>query len=137
MGLGAPRHVGSSWTKDQTHVPCIGRRILNHCATREVPCRTLLNKNGALPVCPLLQVCNYTAECGWRKTPTRLPGLTGNSPAPSSRKSLLESNNISLSTLSYFPRQWITPSPPLPSLPSLTPIPPSFFSTDDLQLLLY
>ena len=31
-------HVGSSsLTRDQTHVPCIGRRILNHCATREVP----------------------------------------------------------------------------------------------------
>ena len=35
MGLVAPWHVGSSWTRAQTHVPCIGRRILNHCATRE------------------------------------------------------------------------------------------------------
>ena len=34
-GLVAPRHVGSSWTRAQTRVPCIGRRILNHCATRE------------------------------------------------------------------------------------------------------
>ena len=24
-------------TRDRTCVPCIGRRILNHCATREVP----------------------------------------------------------------------------------------------------
>ena len=31
----APRHVGSSQTRAQTRVPCIGRRILNHCATRE------------------------------------------------------------------------------------------------------
>ena len=30
-----PRHVGSSWTRAQTRVPCIGRQILNHCATRE------------------------------------------------------------------------------------------------------
>ena len=30
------RHEGSSWTRDQTCVPCIGRRILNHWATREV-----------------------------------------------------------------------------------------------------
>ena len=37
MGLVAPRHVGSSRTRDRTRVPCIGRRILNHCATREVP----------------------------------------------------------------------------------------------------
>ena len=36
-GLVAPRHVGSSQTRDQTRVPCIGRQILNHCATREVP----------------------------------------------------------------------------------------------------
>ena len=25
----------SSWTRDQTHVPCIGKRILNHWTTRE------------------------------------------------------------------------------------------------------
>ena len=37
MGLAAPRHVGSFQTRDWTCVPCIGRRILNHCATREVP----------------------------------------------------------------------------------------------------
>ena len=28
MGLVAPGHVESSQTRDQTHVPCIGRRIL-------------------------------------------------------------------------------------------------------------
>ena len=33
----APRHVGSSQTRARTHVPCIGRQILNHCATREAP----------------------------------------------------------------------------------------------------
>ena len=36
-GLVAPRHVGSSRTRDGTRVPCLGRWILNHCATREVP----------------------------------------------------------------------------------------------------
>ena len=36
MGLVAPQHVGSSQTRARTCVPCIGRRILNHCATREV-----------------------------------------------------------------------------------------------------
>ena len=34
-GLVAPRHVGPSQTRARTRVPCIGRRILNHCATRE------------------------------------------------------------------------------------------------------
>ena len=33
----APQHVGSSQTRARTHVPCIGRQTLNHCATREVP----------------------------------------------------------------------------------------------------
>ena len=36
MGLVALRHVGSSRSRAQTRVPCIGRWILNHCATREV-----------------------------------------------------------------------------------------------------
>ena len=34
-GLVALRHVGSSCTRARTCVPCIGRRILNHCTTRE------------------------------------------------------------------------------------------------------
>ena len=34
-GLVAPRHVGSSQSRARTRVPCIGRQILNHCATRE------------------------------------------------------------------------------------------------------
>ncbi|XP_067580499.1 myotubularin-related protein 8 isoform X2 [Pseudorca crassidens] len=34
-GLATLRHVGSSRTRAQTHVPCISRRTLNHCATRE------------------------------------------------------------------------------------------------------
>ena len=34
-GLVAPRHVGSSQTRARTRVPCIGRQILNQCATRE------------------------------------------------------------------------------------------------------
>ena len=43
-GLVAPRHAGSSWTRARTRVPCIGRWILNHCATREVPSIGILNK---------------------------------------------------------------------------------------------
>ena len=38
MGLVALRHVGSSQTRARTRVPCIGRQILNHCATREALC---------------------------------------------------------------------------------------------------
>ena len=34
-GSAAPRHAGSSQTRARTRVPCTGRQILNHCATRE------------------------------------------------------------------------------------------------------
>ena len=43
-GLVALRHVGSSWTRARAHVPCIGRQILDHCATREAPL-TFLDKS--------------------------------------------------------------------------------------------
>ena len=36
-GLSCSAACGSSWTRAQTRVPCIGRRILNHCASREAP----------------------------------------------------------------------------------------------------
>ena len=39
-GRAAPRYVGSSRTGARTYVPCIGRRTLNHCATREAPYQT-------------------------------------------------------------------------------------------------
>ena len=45
MGLVAPRHVGSSQTRARTHVPCIGRQILNHCATREAQICLFLNSS--------------------------------------------------------------------------------------------
>ena len=40
-GLVAPWHVGSSQTRARTRVPCIGRQILNLCATREARQGTL------------------------------------------------------------------------------------------------
>ena len=40
----APWHVGSSQTRARTRVPCIGRRTLNHCATREAPLKFLYSK---------------------------------------------------------------------------------------------
>ena len=43
-GLVALRHVGSSQTRARTRVPCIGRQILNHCATREAWPWCLLTK---------------------------------------------------------------------------------------------
>ena len=36
VGFIAPWFVETSWTRDQTHVPCTGWWILNHWITREV-----------------------------------------------------------------------------------------------------
>ena len=41
-GLVALWHVGSSRTRARTCVPCIGRRILNHCATKEALAHVLV-----------------------------------------------------------------------------------------------
>ena len=37
QALAALQHLESSWARDQTQFPCIGRGILNHWTTREVP----------------------------------------------------------------------------------------------------
>ena len=55
-GLAALWHVGSSQTKAQTRVPCIGRQILNHCATREAPGLVFLIQSATL--CPLIEEFN-------------------------------------------------------------------------------
>ena len=56
MGLVAPRHVGSSRTRARTRVPCIGRRILNHCATREVPVPDFFSSTFCLWDSPILHM---------------------------------------------------------------------------------
>ena len=70
IGLVAPWHVGSSWTRDRTHVPCIGRRILSHCATREVPqifCELGILNNHSCPY-----ICrNRTQNSSWLFTSTQ------------------------------------------------------------------
>ena len=46
--------MGSSWSRDRTCVPCTGRRILNHCATREVPVQLFILSLGTKRAHPLL-----------------------------------------------------------------------------------
>ena len=43
MGFAALQHVGSSCTRDPTHVSCVGRRILYHRAAGEAPQRGLVS----------------------------------------------------------------------------------------------
>ena len=51
-GLVAPQHVGSSRTRPRTCVPCIGRWILNHCATGEAPFSPISEPTGTLLLWP-------------------------------------------------------------------------------------
>ena len=63
MGLVALWHVKSSQNRDRTHVPCIGRRILNHWTTRDI----------------LLHLCYtsvYTCDSVLISTPGLLPPIT-------------------------------------------------------------
>ena len=53
QGLSWSQHVGSSQARDRIHVPCIGRRILIHCATREAPCGISKRASHKDPPCQL------------------------------------------------------------------------------------
>ena len=54
-GLVTSRHVGSSQTRARTCVPCIGRQILNHCATREA---LFVHLDSSTALFWLLWLCN-------------------------------------------------------------------------------
>ena len=45
-GFGALRHVESSVTRGQTHVPCLDGKILNHGTTREIQCKSFWGSTG-------------------------------------------------------------------------------------------
>ena len=66
-GLVTPRHVGSSWVRDRTRVPC--RQIPNHWTTREAP--DVLNRSLGHKEVFRLEPVGVTA---WTKAPC-LPHL--------------------------------------------------------------
>ena len=77
MGLVAPRHVGSSQTRARTRVPCIGRQILNHCATREAQ-EVICSFWTVKFLVPMLVSCgchNTLSQTWWLKT-TEMYSLT-------------------------------------------------------------
>ena len=87
MCLVAPQHVGSSWTRARTHVSCIDRRILNHCATREVQ--------------------------GWSSLlslPTQMLISSGNTLTDISRNNVLPAIRAYLTQLNWHVKLIITPS---------------------------
>ena len=83
--------MGSSQTRARTHVPCIGRRILNHCATREVLCidffTDVISRVGILsplkfqPPHPAgLSYCGYHMVSFHSKPPTHRAGVESRQP---------------------------------------------------------
>ena len=65
VGLVVLQHVGSSWTKDQTGVPCIARWILNHRTTRETSV-SLMVENVKLV---FIRKCIFPLQLGKRLYP--------------------------------------------------------------------
>ena len=60
-GLCCPWHVGSSQSRDWTHVPCVGRWILNHWTTREVhPCYIFWKEAFGRELNKLKYITNYS-----------------------------------------------------------------------------
>ena len=77
-GLVAPQHVESSWARDQTHVPRLGRQTPIYCTTREVLWKSfklLFHFNRyhylryqrhlewAFLVCVLQEICPFQPTC--------------------------------------------------------------------------
>ena len=54
---------GSSQTRARTRVPCIGRQILNHCATREAPNMWYFNSFCCYWTFELFPVWSYYKQC--------------------------------------------------------------------------
>ena len=54
--------MGSLWTRAQACVPCVGRRICNHCATREAQ-RSLKTKKKLSLTVPFLP--RWVGDRGW------------------------------------------------------------------------
>ena len=72
-GLVAPRHVGSSQTRARTRVPCIGRQIINHCATREARVTAFYSLHETLHALSLWQ----QTPRGWGSWPPLTVGKLG------------------------------------------------------------
>ena len=78
-GPAALRHVGSSQTRARTRVPCIGRQILNHCATREA---LSIICPGSAGMQVFLFPHNFFVFCCWRRRLSRCKHCSRGSQVP-------------------------------------------------------
>ena len=92
--LVTPWHVGSSQTRVRTCVPCIGRRILNHWTSREVPNVTFEGDKSLTPV-SRVQPCRQHLLSTTHKTQER---KTDNSIDAVDGPGLLQAGNLSKSS---------------------------------------
>ena len=129
-GLAAPRHVGSSRTRTRTCVPCIGRRILNHCATREVPIIIFLNKFiylflAALGLCCCTRAFSSCGEWGLLFVAVRVLLLLQSMGSRSAGSSVVVVHGFSCSAAcGIFLDQGLNPCPPALAGGFLTAAPP-------------
>ena len=79
MGIVAPVHVEFSWTRDQTRVPCICRRILNHWTTREDSDLGFRRRDTELLL--VLPSCNPQQAASYHATPSIQNGKNEDVPA--------------------------------------------------------
>ena len=78
-GLAILQYVGSPWNGDRTHVPFIGRQILNHWTTREVPAIGFLERGHRClpdPFCSIYQPVPHPCLCLTHPFPEAQQGLT-------------------------------------------------------------
>ena len=112
MGLVAPQHVGSSWTRGRTRVPCIGRWILNHC-TQATGTQSLSLFLPFPDLCP--------GFAGQVVGPSSIPSLHGTvhfGPSPSIPTSLLTTQYIPAPPLRGLQKAYIGSLIPILVLPS-------------------
>ena len=62
-GLVAPWHMGSSWTRDRTHVSCIGGWTLYHSATWEAPIHEFFFYVFLILYWNIIALQNFTVFC--------------------------------------------------------------------------
>ena len=124
--------MGSSRTRAQTHVPCIGRRTPNHCATREVPSLPFIH---TIPFNSNLRLVDGESATGGQPWGSRVAFCSvGSSRAHVASRRLAPQRILGCSEASWSPGR--QPSPPIHLLPGLCPTPERRSRADPLNVFI-